>query len=163
MATRTASTSEGRRTLTNYDNFVAAQLQLVSIAGEGYKPAHRRDNGSHTRLDFRSGISSILDEIKRQDVNGSGGGFRVKLALNPKPWSGWKALEEAGVEVTDLRSAVDTSHVVDPPFHPAQLQGLTKPMQDGNRRLRPADAGECFITFGYKATALTAEDLDEAA
>lgn len=161
MATRTAAAE--RRTVTNYDNFVKAGLQLVYIAGEGYKPKHRRDNGSHTRLDFKSGISSIVAEIKRQDVNGSGGGFRCKLALNPKPWGGWKQLEEAGVEVIDIRSAVDGSYVVDAPFHPAPLQALTRPMQDGNRRMRPQDAGECYITLGFQTDVLTPEDLEEVA
>lgn len=159
MATRTAAAE--RRTTTNWDNFVDASLQLEYIRGEGYKPAQRRDNGSHTNLDFKSGISSILDEIKRQDVNASGGGFRCRLRLNPKPWKGWKELEAAGVECIDIRSAVDHARTVEAPFHPAQLQALTKPMQDGNRRLRPQDAGDCYITLGFSTTALTPEQLDE--
>lgn len=121
-------------TLTRWANFARAKVRPKSVLVVGYKPKHLRDLGCHTRINPTA--EAIIGKIPQ------GGGFEIELGYTKEPWMGWQTLADAGVEITDFRSANNAKEI---DVNPVAIQEHMKPHLDQNRRMRPG--GRFWITL----------------
>jgi hypothetical protein len=140
-----------KQTYTPWDVFNKLRLVPVEIKCNSYKPYHRTDSSCHTILQPRADV--LLRHIHPDHA---GGGFSIKLrqaAADAPPHPLWKELQDAGVEIIDIRSAVN-----DQPF---KLSGqfimqYMKPHQDGNRRRQ--EGGRFNFTLATDTPAIELDD-----
>lgn len=117
--------------------------------------------GNHTKfvLDDPECTSIIQDAVSRCEGTTKGATFLVQLKPTRSAWKGWNALEEAGLEIMDIRSAQNESFTVDPPYHPANLQKLLLTMPDSNGKINDKNKGKVWITVTPRKEVLTPEQL----
>jgi len=121
-------------TLTRWTNFARAKVRPKRVTVVGYKPKHLFDRGSHTTI--QPTAQAILGNIAQ------GGGFEIELGYTKEPWMGWQELADAGVEITDFRSANNAKELE---ISPVVIQEHMKSHLDQNRRMR--SGGTFWITL----------------
>lgn len=139
----------------NWKAFEQAKMIPVEIICSGYDPIHPYDASCHSRL--RLNAAAILGHIKGQHGNKLGTGFSFRLRANDgtKIWGGWKALADAGVEVSDFRCEICDQQIK---FAP---QNILKHMGTHNGKTRRPKPGGLFnTTLTFATPEVRDEDLD---
>lgn len=84
---------------TKWINLVKLKAKPTSIESKSYRPIHKFDSSSHTRIPVTA--QNMFDLIDK-----TGGGFLVELKPASGGWGGWMDLQQLGVECVDFRCAV---------------------------------------------------------
>jgi hypothetical protein len=89
-----------RKTYTNWSAFEKAKVVPTTIICDVIH-LHPADESCKTRLPLHP------DQLINHLNMGHGGGFQIKVKqTDGKPWPGWKALEDAGIEAAGLKCEV---------------------------------------------------------
>ncbi len=151
MAAAPEAPSPKRKTYTRWDAFEAINLVPTEIRCEGYLPFHPLNLGCHTRLPLHA--QSLIDHLN----SGHGGGFEMQVRVGDSPWSGWKDLQDAGVELEDFRCGECMNPVR---VNPADIQAHMRPHLVG-KRMKSSNKFLLTISQNSKKTAFKNFEEDE--
>lgn len=84
---------------TKWINLVKLKAKPASVESKAYRPIHKFDRSSHTR------IPPTAENMVKL-IDSTGGGFLVELKPSTSGWAGWVDFQKLGVECVDLRCAV---------------------------------------------------------
>lgn len=106
---------------TKWVNLVKLKAKPAYIESKSYKPIHRFDESSHTRIPLKA--QNMYDLIDK-----TGGGFRMQLKPATSGWGGWMDLQHLGAECVDFRCGVCGKRE---PLNPVLIAEHFKPHKSG--------------------------------
>ena len=137
------------KTSTKWINLQKIKVKPKVLKTQDYKPIHRADLSSHTRI-----VPSAENMIAQLDR--SNGGFYVKLVPSVTGWGGWIDLQKEGIELLDLRCVVCMQRV---PLNPNLIAKHFKTHRSIFGKPRPG--GEFYFTISRNNPLPEEDDSDE--